>query len=338
MLSEVGGLDRLVTEFVRVTDRRLPDHVFHKYSPELLQGGKTQAGTPVYIQLLGGQAEPLAENAQRAVELGAPGIDLNFGCPAKTVNRHDGGAVILRDPQRVFQLSRAVRQAVPAAVPVTVKVRLGFDRKDLRTEIAQAVREAGIEQLVVHARTKTEMYTPPAHWHCLREMAVPGLKLVANGEIWNVADYHKCVQQAGVSDVALGRGLVRDPLLARRIRSALGVQDLGATFVREQFAWRFYHWNQELRGATFAVARIKQLLRYWSREDAQATEWFNSVKILHNPKDIAEHLERWAAEALKHPLKSIDNRIDLQLEKTQDLFRHDAAGVSGSTHGIAQQI
>jgi tRNA-dihydrouridine synthase C len=137
MLSEVGGLDRLVTEFVRVTDRRLPDHVFHKYSPELLQGGKTQAGTPVYIQLLGGQAEPLAENAQRAVELGAPGIDLNFGCPAKTVNRHDGGAVILRDPQRVFQLSRAVRQAVPAAVPVTVKVRLGFDRKDLRTEIAQ---------------------------------------------------------------------------------------------------------------------------------------------------------------------------------------------------------
>src|SRR5207244_3542550 len=97
LLSDVGGVDRMVTEFVRVTDRLLPDHVFHKYCPELNQGGRTRSGIPVFIQLLGGQAGPLAENARRAVELGAPGIDLNFGCPAKTVNRHDGGAALLTE-------------------------------------------------------------------------------------------------------------------------------------------------------------------------------------------------------------------------------------------------
>ncbi|MGZ3722706.1 MAG: tRNA-dihydrouridine synthase, partial [Bdellovibrionales bacterium] len=95
LLSSIGGVDRMVTEFVRVTDLLLPEHVFYRYCPELKQGGRTLAGTPVLVQLLGGQTGPLAENAARAVELGAPGIDLNFGCPAKTVNRHDGGATLL---------------------------------------------------------------------------------------------------------------------------------------------------------------------------------------------------------------------------------------------------
>src|SRR4051812_16866841 len=139
LLSEVGGVDRMVTEFVRVTDKLLPAHVFHRYCPKLQQGGKTRAGTPVFVQLLGGQPGPLAENAALAVELGAPGIDLNFGCPAKTVNRHDGGATLLKEPSRLFSIITAVKAAVPAHVPVTAKVRLGFEHKDFHREIAEAV-------------------------------------------------------------------------------------------------------------------------------------------------------------------------------------------------------
>jgi len=97
LLTSLGGVDRCVTEFVRVTDRLLPPRVFRRLCPELDSGGTTASGVPVYLQLLGGQAAVLADNAARAAELGAPGIDLNFGCPAKTVNCSDGGAILLRE-------------------------------------------------------------------------------------------------------------------------------------------------------------------------------------------------------------------------------------------------
>jgi tRNA-dihydrouridine synthase C len=111
------------------------------------------------VQLLGGQAEPLAWNAQRAVKLGALGVDLNFGCPAKTVNRHDGGAAILKSCDRVFTIVDTVRKAIPAEVPVTAKIRLGFDDPNACLDIAQAVEAANATWLTVHCRTKTDIDT-----------------------------------------------------------------------------------------------------------------------------------------------------------------------------------
>ncbi|MFN7455245.1 MAG: tRNA-dihydrouridine synthase, partial [Pseudobdellovibrionaceae bacterium] len=97
-MTELGGIDQCVTEFVRVTTTLHPKIIFSRSCPELQTGSKTRSGTPVFVQLLGGQPEPMAANAARAAELGAAGIDINFGCPAKLVNRHDGGAVLLKSP------------------------------------------------------------------------------------------------------------------------------------------------------------------------------------------------------------------------------------------------
>lgn len=306
LLSEVGGFDRMVTEFVRVTERLLPAHVYYKYCPELKTGGVTRTGTPVFVQLLGGQVGPMAENAALAAELGAPGIDLNFGCPAKTVNRHDGGASLLKNPSRLFDVTSAVRRAVPAHIPVTAKVRLGFDHKDYHKEIAQAVEEAGAAHIVVHARTKTEMYTPPAHWEFIGYMREGRtLPFLANGEIWSLDDYHRCVSVCGVSQVALGRGVVRRPTLALEIQAAQRVSlpalhtvpKSGNTnqstqnttpepFDRRSFMRRFFVMSQEERGEQFAVARLKQLLRYWSAADAEGMDWFNRVKIMKTAADV----------------------------------------------------
>src|SRR5690606_4440496 len=95
--------------------------------PELARDGRTRAGVPVFVQLLGGEPHWMAEAAARAAELGALGIDINFGCPAKTVNNSDGGATLLKSPCRVEDVVRAVRAVVPERVPVTAKVRVGWD-------------------------------------------------------------------------------------------------------------------------------------------------------------------------------------------------------------------
>lgn len=316
LLSDVGGVDRMVTEFVRVTDQLLPEHVFHKYSPELKTGGKTRSGTPVFIQLLGGKPEWLAENAVRAAELGAPGIDLNFGCPAKTVNRHDGGAALLKNPERVFQVTDAVRKAVPSHIPVTVKTRLGFEHKDYHRQIAEAAALAKASHIVVHARTKLEMYQPPAHWHYIKSMS-QGLQLpfLANGEIWNVDDYRLCVEASGTSKVALGRGLVRRPTLAHEIRRAMTNQD-GLQAIPEfcyvDFLSRFCENTCSHRGEIFTLARAKQLLRYWSQDGEVAHgEWFQTVKLFTRYDQLREFLTELRKEELWQKSKSTLGRTAL---------------------------
>ena len=222
VLTQVGGVDRCVSEFIRVSGSLLPERVFLRYMPELLNNSCTLAGVPVRAQLLGSDPVSMAENAASLAQLKPEGIDLNFGCPAKTVNRHGGGASMLQDPESIARLVAAVRRAVPAHLPVSAKMRLGFNDKSLMRECALAMTENGACELVVHARTKVEGYRPPAYWELIPEIkAVVKVPVVANGEIWTVQDALRCRVQSECSDLMLGRGSVADPGLAWAVRQAL---------------------------------------------------------------------------------------------------------------------
>ncbi|MCB1665070.1 MAG: tRNA-dihydrouridine synthase [Pseudomonadales bacterium] len=219
LITAQGGFDWVVSEFLRVVDRLYPRSVFYKLCPELLQQGRTESGVPVRVQLLGSDPEAMAANAVRAVELGSYGVDINFGCPSRTVNRRQGGAVMLKEPESLYRVVRAVREAVPGDVVVSAKMRLGYADTSLMLDNASAVESAGATELTVHARTRLQGYAPPAHWEALgeirRHLRIP---LIANGDICSVADYHRCVEIAGTPDVMLGRGAVRWPFLAQQIR------------------------------------------------------------------------------------------------------------------------
>ncbi len=272
----VSSIDACVTEFIRVTDRRLPDSVFFRDCPELKTGGRTRAGVPVYLQLLGGQPGPMAENAFRAFELGAFGIDLNFGCPAKTVNRHDGGAALLKDPERVFAVTRAVRNAVPQSRTVSAKVRLGFSDKSRFLEIAQAAESAGASWLTVHARTRDEGYRPPAHWEYIAQIRETlRIPVIANGEIWTPLDYQRCRKISGCRDVMIGRGLIAKPDLAFEIKT----QTPGLTWPDlVQFLRNFALASSTFRHEKYAVARLKQMLNACRRSWTEASVLFDQIK------------------------------------------------------------
>ncbi len=223
VLTRFGGIDRCVSEFIRVTNTLLPPRAFYRIVPELLHGGRTQAGVPVRAQLLGSDPVCLAENAARLAGLGPAGIDLNFGCPAKVVNRHGGGAALLDEPELISRIVSAVRRAVPATMPVSAKMRLGVRDDSAAVECALAMAEAGADEIVVHARTKADGYRPPAYWRRINDIRLAvQVPVVANGEIWNVADASRCQSLSGCSALMLGRGMVTDPGLARAIRVANG--------------------------------------------------------------------------------------------------------------------
>ena len=289
MLTRIGGIDRCVTEFVRVTTQRLPSRVFYRLCPELKTGGKTPSGTPVYVQLLGGNPEPMAMNAQRAAQLGAPGIDINFGCPAKTVNKNDGGSILLREPQRLFNIVSAVRAAVPTPTPVTAKIRLGFDDHSLLNDITDAILEAGVSELTIHARTKVDGYKPPAFWHHIYAIqAKANIPVIANGEIWTPEDYKQCIKESGCSDIMLGRGLLTRPDLALQIRAAAAGQsqaDMCWSEVLNCLA-RFSKITEELYEAKYVGNRVKQWLGYLRNANPRAQQLFEQVKRLKCAMEI----------------------------------------------------
>lgn len=221
ILTRVAGVDRCVSEFIRITHTLLPDRVFVRYVPELLNGGCTFAGVPVRPQLLGSDPACMAENAARLARLGPHGVDLNFGCPAKVVNRHGGGAALLDEPELLHRIVAAVRRAVPAHMPVSAKMRLGFNDDARAEECALAIQAGGACELVVHARTKAHGYRPPAYWERIADIrAAVRMPVVANGEIWTVADALRCREVSGCDMLMLGRGMVADPGLALAIRAA----------------------------------------------------------------------------------------------------------------------
>jgi tRNA-dihydrouridine synthase C len=289
MLTEIGGFDLCITEFVRVVDQLLPARVFTRLCPELLQGGKTLAGTPVRVQLLGQEPQWLAENAFRAVQLGSPGIDLNFGCPAKTVNKSKGGAILLRETEQLYKIVHAVRQAVPAEFPVTAKMRLGYEDTSLTLDNAIALAAAGATELTVHARTKTDGYRPPAYWPWIAKIReVVDIPVIANGEIWQPADAALCREQSGSIDIMLGRGALAQPNLASRIAGggdALPWPDVLALLMRYS--------EYEIAGdkGLYYSNRIKQWFSYLKLQYPEAEQLFARLRLLRRSPEILALLQ-----------------------------------------------
>ncbi|WP_145005452.1 tRNA dihydrouridine synthase [Pseudomonas oryzihabitans] len=281
LLTEVGGLDWCVSEFIRVCDRLLPAAAFAKLAPELEQGARTPSGTPMRVQLLGSDPACLADNAAFACTLGAPVIDLNFGCPAKTVNKSRGGAVLLKEPELLNRIVESVRQAVPAHIPVTAKMRLGYDSPNAALACAEALAEGGAAQLVVHARTKVEGYKPPAHWEWVARVADRvSVPVLANGEIWTLDDYWRCRSVSGQASVMLGRGLVSRPDLALQIAAAVRGEETAAQGWTEILprVQRFWLMAQRKLAPRYAPGRLKQWLGMLTRSYPEAEALFAQVR------------------------------------------------------------
>lgn len=278
------GIDACVTEFLRVTDMLLPAHVFLRHAPELKTASQTASGIPVYFQLLGGKPEFMAQNAARAVELGAVGIDLNFGCPAKSVNRHDGGAVLLKSPQRLYDITKAVREAVPAQVTVSTKMRLGYEDTTLCFENAKALEEGGTSWLTIHARTKKQMYQPPVDWVLMgevkRRLKIP---VIGNGDITTPDLARECREVSGCNHLMLGRGLLARPSLACEIQT--GSEKLPWTRVHAE-VHEFYLTCLEVWGERFAASRLKQWLKFLSHQYTEGKTTFELVKLLQTRDQI----------------------------------------------------
>ena len=214
MLTALGGIDACVSVFVRVSNQALPAEALVRTCPELQNGGKTRVGVPVHLQLLGSDALLLAQTARRGADAGATAIDLNFGCPMGRVNRHDGGATLLRSPKRLTSIIAAVRAAVPTTVAVSAKVRIGWSHPSEAQVIARAVEDGGADWMTVHGRTRDQLYEGEADWEAIAQAReAVHVPVVANGDIRTPQDLERCRHVTGCQSFMIGRGALARPEL-----------------------------------------------------------------------------------------------------------------------------
>ncbi len=299
LLTRRMPLSYCVTEFIRVSGLVPPDKTFLLDVPELRHNSRTESGAAVQVQLLGGDPDRLAQSAQRAVALGAQGIDLNFGCPAPTVNKHDGGATLLKFPERVEKIVGAVRSAVSTDLPVSAKLRLGWDDPRAIHSNAERAARGGASWITIHGRTKMQGYTPPAYWEPIGEVRrALDIPVVANGEIWSVDDLKRCQDQSGCEHFMIGRGALAEPGLVSSLAVSLGIlvrEDDLALCGGYAEAWRpllhelieLSRTEEETERRT--ISRVKQWLNYARHKGA--VRWFDSLKRLESLEAIVGHLD-----------------------------------------------
>ncbi len=210
MFAKYGKPDVLFTEFVSVEgllsagrERLLPDLWF------------SSAEHPIVAQIFGTQPQQFEEVAAQLVELGFDGIDINMGCPDKSVEKQGAGAALIKNPGLAAEIIRATKRGAHG-LPVSVKTRIGYKTNEIKDWLPVLLGE-DLAALTVHLRTRAEMSDVAAHWElaseivALRDRHAPQTKVVGNGDIPSLVDAHTKVTEAGLDGVMIGRGAFGAP-------------------------------------------------------------------------------------------------------------------------------
>lgn len=240
------------TEFARVVSVPLPRRTLREHL------GPWRHAQPVGLQLMGADVAAVAESARRAEEVGAPLVDLNFGCPAKGALRGCAGSALLDEPHKVEALVAACVRAV-ARVPVTAKIRAGGADDAKLEDVARAVEQGGASLLTVHCRTRVEAYGDTADWERLRRaVRVVTIPVCGNGGVARHADLARLCAETGCTYVMVARAALGDPWIFT-----------GRPATRAQAAEFLLEYAERLRahhGASprMVAGRVKQLLAHWT--------------------------------------------------------------------------
>jgi nifR3 family TIM-barrel protein len=261
---------------------------------------------PFVVQLAGCEARWMAEGARIAEGLGADIIDINMGCPAREVTGKLSGSALMRDLDHASALIEAVVKAVH--VPVTLKMRLGWDRESRNApKLARRAEAAGVSLLTVHARTRCQHFKGEADWSFVRNVTrAVGIPVVINGDILDAASARAALAASGAHAVMVGRGACGAPWLLARIGAALATgRDPGPPPLAEQGAVALAHLEAmiEAEGSRVGLRNARKHIAWYlassGRPAATVRDWRRRLCTSEDAPFVRAGLARFYDEAME---------------------------------------
>ncbi len=280
-MASVGGFDEAVTEFIRVPRNA------HIPSLAAVYDANELSSIPLAAQIMGVEPEPVAEMARELVRRGAKRIDLNCGCPSSTVVGKGAGSSLLKDPSYLHTLAKTLVESVD--VPVTLKMRSGYEDTSLIKENLLAAQESGIKFLTLHPRTKVDGYGPPAKWEYIAlAKSILKIPVVGNGDILTAADAHRMLRETGCDALMIGRGAAINPFIFHEIRASFAQTSHSSSYDNvKKFIETFVNHLSPDSPPKNRIGKLKQLLSFLFRKNEVLLNARPSVLTFNAPDEQA---------------------------------------------------
>lgn len=262
---------------------------------------------PYSVQLFGGEIESMALAAKAAYENGADIVDINMGCPVKKVTKTGAGSALMCNPAQAEELVKAMRKATDDKIPITVKIRAGWDDSNINcVEMAKRLEGAGCMALALHARTRAQGYTGQAHWKYIYDVKnAVSMPIIGNGDVASVKDAHRMFAETGCDGVMVGRAALGNPWIFQMLKDGAD-RPVGA---RERQKVIVEHWHAHM-------AFHKQLNDEDAAEHGEA-EYTEPEVELHAIRAFRQHL-LWYSHGMRG--KAEFRRIATQIDSADEML------------------
>ncbi len=272
----------------------------------VFSGGKNRAANDllarlpgegvVGLQLFGSEPAYIAEAAQQLMDRGFQFFDLNFGCPAPKITGNGEGSAMMREPEKIGRVVRALADATP--LPVTAKIRSGWDADSVNAvEVARICEDSGAAAVTIHARTRAQQYAGQADWRVIRDVKrAVSIPVFGNGDVRRGADALQMLEETGCDAVVVGRAAQGNPWVFREIAAALRGEEAEPPTPRERVdtAARHFELEKALYGEKLAVLQMRKHIAWYVQGMRGASRFRETINALETGGEVLEALEAFA--------------------------------------------